>query len=313
MRFAFLGAGELVQEFCKTLTATEPRPAEISVWARSLNDPHRGKPAFELARLPRVQVSSDLREVVTGADWVFSAVSGSQLLNVAKQVAALGPHRAWYVDLNSGDPESIVQSAQLLHPLGWHYIDGGVMGPAPHGGHATPTVISGPQANRAKELLEEFGFDLRIVGNQPGQASTLKLLRNLIGKNFAAVVIEALLASELLGVRNVMEEYVLEILTAKDPQRRIERWVTGTVVHGERRRKEQDASASLVERAGGTTFLTRGTCQLIDYLLLVTAGTAVREKASTSADVIRNIARLIQSDQPSLTDPPDDGSPVHPS
>jgi 3-hydroxyisobutyrate dehydrogenase-like beta-hydroxyacid dehydrogenase len=267
MRVTFLGAGELADAFCRSLIAAGVSPDVFSVWARSLDDPARGRRARDLARDCGVVVTRDLETALTGADWVMSAVSGSQARTVAERVAGAAPAGAWYLDLNSSDPDEIRSAAALLEPRGWRVIDAGVMGPAPLTGHRTPIVLSGPHAAEAAAELSTWGFDVSVVGTEPGQASALKLLRNLIGKNFAAVVIEALLAAELLGVRETMETYVLEALQMDHPVQRVDRWVSGTVVHAGRRLKEQAASAAFVERAGGLSSMTRGTCDLLSAIL----------------------------------------------
>lgn len=291
MRIAFLGAGELVEALCRSLVRAGHPPAHLRVWARSLHDPHRGRRARALTQELGIVTSADVAEALNGAEWVFAAVSGSQARSVAAVVVALGPRAAWYLDLNSADPEEIRTAAGLVQPLGWRFLDGGVMGPASLLGHRTPMVLSGAQAAGAGRTLSAAGFDVRVVGEHPGQASALKLLRNLIGKNFAAVVIEALLAAELLGLRQTMEEYVLEALQMDQPRVRVDRWVSGTVLHAARRLTEQATSADLVERAGGFSPMTRGTCALLSSI--VDLGMA--PTGTGQDDTGRTIERLAQA------------------
>jgi 3-hydroxyisobutyrate dehydrogenase-like beta-hydroxyacid dehydrogenase len=200
----------------------------------------------------------------------------------------------WYVDLNSADPAAIRAAAHAIEAVGWRFVDAGVMGPAPLAGHKTPIVISGSNAVEAGRLLSAIGFDARVVGTDPGQASALKLLRNLIGKNFAAVVIEALLAAELLGTREIMEEYVLEALQMDQPRIRVDRWVSGSVLHAERRLKEQAASAQLVEETGGLSPMTRGTCALLSSIVDL----GVAGAGSGQDHMGRTIERLAQALRP---------------
>jgi 3-hydroxyisobutyrate dehydrogenase-like beta-hydroxyacid dehydrogenase len=272
MRIAFLGAGELTESFCRSLAHAGPSAAHLRVWARGMRDPKRGRRAAALAHDLGITATPDLATALDGAEWVFSAVSGSAAGDVAAAVAALGRRSGWYVDLNSADPVAIRAAARALQAAGWRVIDAGVMGPATLAGHRTPIVLSGTDAVEAGRHLAAAGFDVRVVGVDPGQASALKLLRNLIGKNFAAVVIEALLAAELLGMRDVMEEYVLEALQMDQPRVRVDRWVSGTVLHAARRLKEQATSAELVEQSGGFSPMTRGTCALLSSIIDVGAG-----------------------------------------
>jgi 3-hydroxyisobutyrate dehydrogenase-like beta-hydroxyacid dehydrogenase len=272
MRIAFLGAGELAESFCRSLIRAGHPATHVRVWARSMNDPQRGRRAAALAHDLGIVSTPDLAAALDGADWVFSAVSGSAAEAVASVVASLGSRSGVYVDLNSADPDAIRAAARTLQAAGWRFIDAGVMGPATLAGHRTPIVLSGAHSVEAGGRMTAIGFDVRVVGNDPGQASALKLLRNLIGKNFAAVVIEALLAAELLGMRHVMEEYVLEALQMDQPRVRVDRWVSGTVLHAARRLKEQATSAELVEQTGGFSPMTRGTCGLLSSIIELGAG-----------------------------------------
>ena len=64
-----------------------------------------------------------------------------------------------------------------------------------------------------------------------------------------------------------MEEYVLEALQMDQPRIRVDRWVSGSVLHAARRLKEQAASAELVEETGGFSPMTRGTCALLSSIV----------------------------------------------
>ena len=63
-----------------------------------------------------------------------------------------------------------------------------------------------------------------------------------------------------------MEEYVLEALQMDQPRIRVDRWVSGSVLHAARRLKEQ-AVAELVEETGGLSPMTRGTCVLLSSIV----------------------------------------------
>jgi 3-hydroxyisobutyrate dehydrogenase-like beta-hydroxyacid dehydrogenase len=85
-----------------------------------------------------------------------------------------------------------------------------------------------------------------VVGNEPGDAAGLKLLRSVFMKGLAASVLESVEAARRRGAEDWLRREIIEVIG--EPL--LERLLTGSVVHAERRHDEMDAAASYLDELG---------------------------------------------------------------
>src|SRR5262249_58787445 len=91
-----------------------------------------------------------------------------------------------------------------------------------------------------------LGMPVDIVGDEPGEAAGLKLLRSVFMKGIAAAAIESLEAAEVAGVAERVRADIASVLG--EPV--LERLLTGSRTHAERRAEEMYAAAALVRELG---------------------------------------------------------------
>lgn len=138
---------------------------------------------------------------VSGADLVLLTVTGESLVPVARQIAAALAPGALVADLTSASPTEVETAAAAL-PAGAGYVDVAIMGAVSLHGARTPLLASGGAAPAFAELMNPLGFNVSArAGSAIGDASRLKLLRSIFAKGLDAVVAEAMLAAEALGLR----------------------------------------------------------------------------------------------------------------
>ena len=87
---------------------------------------------------------------------------------------------------------------------------------------------------------------VEVVGEQPGDAAGMKLLRSVFMKGLAAIAIESLEAARAAGV----EDRVRADITGVIGEPLLERLLTGTHEHAARRVEEMRATAAYVEELG---------------------------------------------------------------
>jgi 3-hydroxyisobutyrate dehydrogenase-like beta-hydroxyacid dehydrogenase len=212
-------------------------------------------PAFDID--PAKTRSASLAEALTGAKAILSLVTADAAMSVA-QVAA--PHIAadgLFFDMNSVSPDNKRESAKVIAGAGGCYVDVAVMSPVHPGKRATPLLISGPHANAGLEMLLALGFtNVRIVGDDVGRASTIKMLRSVMYKGVEALTAECLLACENAGVTD-------EVLASFGND-----WATGAdyrfdrmLVHGARRAAEMYEASQTLLSLGISPSLTDGTVE----------------------------------------------------
>ena len=133
---------------------------------------------------------------LVGADWIVSAVTADQSLEA---VEALAPHLVQgqlVIDINSVSPERKRATAALVvETAAAGYLDMAVMAPVHPHGHRTPVLVAGPVVPD----LGRLGFEHRVVGDAPGAATAIKMVRSLFVKGLEAITVETLLAAEASG------------------------------------------------------------------------------------------------------------------
>jgi 3-hydroxyisobutyrate dehydrogenase-like beta-hydroxyacid dehydrogenase len=85
-------------------------------------------------------------------------------------------------------------------------VDAGVIGPPPGpGAPSTRFYASGKEAT-AFARLSDFGLDVRVVGDRPGDASALKMCYAALTKGTTVLMTELSIAAERLGVGAALRE-----------------------------------------------------------------------------------------------------------
>ena len=247
MRIAFLGFGEAARAFQDSLKAADPA-LRFSAWDILLLD-EAGAPAMRAA-MQAGGVEETGPEGLCEADWVVSAVTADQSLLALESIAPHLVQGQLVVDINSVSPGRKRDSAALTERAGTHYLDMAVMAPVHPRGHRTPVLLAGGGTGVATGELERLGFDFRVVGAEPGQATAIKMVRSLFVKGLEAVTVEALLAAKASGCF----EEIVQSLSASYPglgwpdfaSYEFER----TLRHGTRRAAEMRESAATVSELG---------------------------------------------------------------
>lgn len=196
-------------------------------------------------------------DALRGASLVLSLVTADQALAAANAAAPWIEGGALYCDMNSVSPGTKRQAAALIEGAGACYIDVAVMAPVNPGWLAVPLLVSGPFAGEGLMALAELGFtNVRIAGNQIGQASTIKMLRSVMYKGMEALTAECLIACARAGVaEEVIGSFGGDWATGADY--RLDRMM----VHGRRRAAEMREAARTLEELGVDPLMTRGTVE----------------------------------------------------
>ena len=204
--------------------------------------------------------SESAREALAGASLVLSLVTAEQAAAVAWSFAkALTPGAIW-CDMNSVAPDTKRAAAEAIEAAGGRYVDVAVMAPVNPLQLAVPLLIAGPSAAMAQGALAKLGFsDIRIVGNEVGRASAIKMIRSVMVKGVEALTAEMMLAATAAGVAD-------EVLASLDASEKAMPWrkradynIERMVTHGLRRAAEMEESAKTLASLGVEPIMTEGT------------------------------------------------------
>lgn len=192
---------------------------------------------------------------VADAPLILSLVTADQALEAARSVALVLAPGAFYCDGNSVAPQTKQSAAALIEKAGGHYVDMAIMSPVYPAQLAAPLLLSGARATVASHMLSALGFtNVRVVGEEVGRASTIKMLRSVIYKGVEALTAECLLACEKAGVtEEVLGSFGND--WSSGANYRIDRMM----VHGVRRAAEMQEVVLTLEGLGIDPLMTRGT------------------------------------------------------
>lgn len=166
----------------------------------------RGSQTRERTADAGLQILDDLPAVVAASDLIISLVPPAAALSIAQRVAAC-PHRrpsAIYIDANSISPLTARQIAELVEPRGFRFVDAAIHGPANRLADLGRIYLSGPDAADVANLFDGV-VEVRLLGDEPGRASAMKMLLGGMVKGMAALFIELSVAGHNAGL---LEDFI---------------------------------------------------------------------------------------------------------
>ena len=160
-------------------------------------------------------------------------------------------------------PETKRAAAAAVEAAGGRYVDGAVMAPVQPAALAVPLLLSGPHASPAQAMLYALGFEnSRVVGEDVGRASAIKMIRSVMVKGLEALSSECAAAADAAGVFD-------EVMASLDASEKACGWAERVAynrermaTHGLRRAAEMEESAKTLQALGVEPVMTRGTVQL---------------------------------------------------
>lgn len=167
----------------------------------------RSSRSRELAAKAEIEDVPTLEDLVNQADIFLSILVPARAVDVARQVAsamqATGTDLL-YVDCNAIAPRTVREVANVITAAGGRVADIGIVGPPPRR-PGTRFYASGPGAAEAAELTS-FGLDVRVIGDDMGQASGLKMCYGALTKGLQALGVELLVAAKVLGLEKALAD-----------------------------------------------------------------------------------------------------------
>jgi 3-hydroxyisobutyrate dehydrogenase-like beta-hydroxyacid dehydrogenase len=207
-----------------------------------------------------VTICKSALEALAGAPLILSLVTADQALAAAQACAPhLAPGALW-CDMNSVAPETKREAALAVEAAEARYVDAAVLAPVDPGRLAVPLLLAGPSAVAAEQALRAAGFsNVRVVGDQVGMASAIKMIRSVMVKGIEALTDEMMAAARAAGVEG-------EVLASLDASDKALPWAARAAynlermaAHGTRRAAEMEESARTLVSLGVDPVMTRGT------------------------------------------------------
>ncbi|OUL26951.1 6-phosphogluconate dehydrogenase [Nostoc sp. T09] len=156
----------------------------------------------QLAAAAYIQDVGSLKQLVIESDVVLSVLVPAAATEAAEQVAeaiASVDKSILYVDANAISPQKVRTIAQIIESKGGEFVDASIIGPPPRVPNRTRIYASGKQAVELQQL-RDYGLDIRVIGDEIGQASGLKMCYAALTKGLTAIGTELLIAAHRLDL-----------------------------------------------------------------------------------------------------------------
>ncbi len=201
-------------------------------------------------------------EAVLDAGLVLAVTAAADAERALEQGLRSIPSDALYADLSTSSAERKQTLGATAAAEGLSFVDVALMSTVPGKGLGTPALASGPGAARYVAMLQPLGASIEVVGDQPGVAATRKLLRSVVIKGLAGLVIEAMRAASAAGLETATWTDLVGQFEEMD-EAFLRRLVDGTATHAVRRLHEMEAAAELLEELRVEATLTGATVETL--------------------------------------------------
>jgi 3-hydroxyisobutyrate dehydrogenase-like beta-hydroxyacid dehydrogenase len=181
--------------------ATELGRERRVLWASS----GRSVATVQRAEQAGLRDQRTVEELAQSSDIILSVCPPHAALDVAGSVAGFG-FTGIYVDANAVSPMTARQIASAVEEGGGQFVDGGIVGPPPRDGVPTALYLSGVMAPAVADLFRDGVVRARVVSDEPGSASAVKMAYAAWTKGTAAL----LLAIRALARAEGIEEPLLD-------------------------------------------------------------------------------------------------------
>jgi 3-hydroxyisobutyrate dehydrogenase-like beta-hydroxyacid dehydrogenase len=250
MFIAILGVGEAGGALARDLIA---KGVHVRGW-----DP-------EPRNLPNgLEFAASNPAAASSADIVLSINWASVAIEVAMEVApVLKPHQL-YADLNTAAPQLKRDIAAVIEKKGASFIDAALMDPILPKGLGTQVYASGSGAELFMQKMTPLGMPVTYLDREAGNAATHKLVRSIMYKGVAAVIMECLSAAEVFNMTEYARVQMLKIIS---DEAMIDRFVSGSIKHAGRRVHEMEAVVEMLHSIGVSAFTSQAAVQRLKEIM----------------------------------------------
>lgn len=192
------------------------------------------------------------------ADVVVGATAGTEARLALLQAVDAMPPGTLYADVSTAAPGLKLELADEAIQRELDFVDVALMSMVPGRGLGTPALAAGRGAPRLAELLNPLGGRVEPVPGPPGTATAKKLLRSVMMKGTAAVLVEAVRAGAAADDLEWLWGNLVDEVDGAD-ETWMRRLVEGSERHARRRYGEMRAAVAMLEALGLEPTMTRAT------------------------------------------------------
>ncbi len=206
----------------------------------------------------RVHPALAVRPVDRSADVVLAATGGADSrLALLQALDAIDPGTI-YADVSTSAPGQKLDLADEAIRRDVDFVDVALMGMVPGSGLATPALAAGPGADRLAGMVNPLGARVEPITGPPGTATAKKLLRSVLMKGVASVLVEAVRGGAAADDLDWLWANLVDEVDRAD-EGWLRRLVEGSARHARRLQGEMEAAVALLEALEVAPTMTRAT------------------------------------------------------
>lgn len=259
-RIGLLGFGEAAARFAKEFSAAGL--TGIVAYSRSGAKAQPGDLPYERAKASGVTLVRTVGSLAKKSDIIIGLTPGKSALPALKKIRKYLRPDQLYVDASSNSATAMEKAAAIAGDA-VKFVDASIMGPVDLMGLKAPFVASGPHAAEFRDRMTPYGMVINVVGNNPGDASAMKLIRSVLMKGLAMILLETMEAARRRDILDAVIDDVSVTFNDIPFQKIIKRYIGGTAVHCERRIHEMKECLELLHASGSTDRATRATISML--------------------------------------------------
>jgi 3-hydroxyisobutyrate dehydrogenase-like beta-hydroxyacid dehydrogenase len=241
MRLAFIGFGEVGYYFARDLAGSG---LEITAYRR------RREMAEARARETRVRLCATLGEALDGAEIVLSCVWPHSALEAARDAAPFLRPGQLYGDLNSTSPGTAQRIYEAIARTGAGFAKLAIMAGVTESEGKTPIIAGGPDAARLAKLMNGWGMNVRVMGEDVRVPAAFKIVRAYGLKAILAASYEMARVARRYGIEEEVLASAGEMLGWSGYGQRMGDWIASLAVHAGRRAQEMDEAVEAITDVG---------------------------------------------------------------
>jgi 3-hydroxyisobutyrate dehydrogenase-like beta-hydroxyacid dehydrogenase len=254
----FVGFGEAARCFSAHLAAQGID--EILVFCDgTTNSPPYSQAFRAAANAQGATLLDSLDALLVRADVVISAVVVATATAVGRAIASGLRPGMLVVDINASTPSAKRAVAAAVSARGGRYVDANLMGAVGLYGAGVPLYCSGDGVDRFREIFGPLGLSIEVAGPEPGAAAAVKMLRSVVTKGIEALVVEAMTAASLAGVRQQALEGICGPMDVTRFSSFVDMCIRTDVLHAGRRAVEMEGVAEGLRELGIDPVMTLAT------------------------------------------------------
>lgn len=264
MKLGFIGFGEVGFEMAKGFG--KAGLTEILAYDIMQKHPTFGALVDERVRESGVTMCTTPQDVLDNVDIVIVAVPGGKALQTASEQKSLLKRGTIYADVSASSPAIKRQIWDEIKETGVLFVDGAMLGSLVVSQQKVPTLVSGNGSDLFIERMTPYGMDLEKISEIPGEATAIKFVRSIFMKGLPALLVEVLEAASVMKVDHLVLKSIAGTMNACSFEETMNRLVTGSAVHAERRAHEMLDVVEMLENIQVRPTMSKATHERLIWL-----------------------------------------------